>query len=491
MTLHFMKRIYLDYASTTPIDPVVKKAMEPYFGLKFGNTGSLHSFGQAAMSALDESRETIAKAIGANFNEIIFTGSATEANNLAIRGIAKGYRVSGMGYSGNKKPHPTPHTPHPRIVVSGIEHESVLETARDLEREGVEVVYIPVDKSGIVNLEKLEAALNERTVLVSVMYANNEVGTVEPVAQIAEIIRKFREEKLVSRKDGVSLAQPIAHPLDSRPRSATKSGNHARSGSETLFLETSFSSTYPMFHTDAAQALQYLDCDVGKLGVDLMTISAHKIYGPKGIGALYARQGSGVQGLGYSAEKKLNPILHTPHPIITGGGQEFGLRSGTENVPFVVGFAKAVELAQKNREKESVRIAKLRENLWQGIKKIYLNAEINGADVLGVLNAIAKNGLNERSDRTARTLQRLPNFLNVYLPGIESQFFLTKLDLAGIAASSGSACRARALTPSYVIEALGHSKERAKQSVRFTLGKYTTKAEIDKVISVLDTFQRQ
>ncbi len=485
-----MPRIYLDYASTTPIDPAVLKAMQPYFGAKFGNPGSLHSFGQETMAAVDESREVIARAIGASFNEVIFTGSATESNNIALRGLAQ--TVRGLAQKNFRDgQHEVSDGQRPRLIVSAIEHESVLETARDLEKEGVEVIYIPVNKNGMVDLKKLEAALNENTVLVSVMYANNEVGTVEPVAQIAEIIRKFREEKLVSRKDGVSLAKPLAHPLDSRPRSAAKSGNHARSGSEILFLETSFSSTYPMFHTDAAQALQYLNCDVGKLGVDLMTLSAHKVYGPKGVGALYINQKSKIlnrpsrQALGKNQNLGSDFIAS----VITGGGQEFGLRSGTENVPNVVGFAKAVGLVAKLREKESKRISELRNYFWEELKKIFPKAEINGAEVLNVQNVVAKNG-NERSDRTTRTVQRLPNNLNVYLPGIESQFFLTKLDLAGIAASSGSACRARSLAPSYVVEAMGYSRERAKQSIRFSLGKYTTKAEIDKTIKVIYNLQQ-
>lgn len=379
-----MKKIYLDYAATTPVDPEVLRAMQPYFGKKFGNPGSLHSFGQEAIKAVDESREKIAKAIGADFREVIFTGSATEANNLALRGAVK--------FFGNPRA-------GARIIASAIEHESVLETAKDLERDGVEVVYIPVDKEGFVDLKKIENALNERTVLVSVMYANNEVGTVQPIAEIAKIVK-------------------------------------AKSRS--------------LFHTDAVQAFQYLNCNVNDLGADLMTLSAHKIYGPKGIGILYVRNPK--------------PGAYNLKPIIAGGGQEFGLRSGTENAPYIAGFAEAVRIAEENRQKEKERVAELRDYFWAEFKKICPKAELNGpaADL--------------SYDK------RLPNNLNVYIPDVESQFFLTELDLAGVAASSGSACSARSLTPSYVIEALGCAKERAKRSVRFSFGKHINRDDIDEAI---------
>jgi len=375
------EKIYLDYAAGTPVDPRVFAAMKPYFSQKFGNPGSVHSFGQDAIAAVDRSRESIARALGAEFREVIFTGSATEANNLAIRGAIKKWKdVGNKGI--------------PRIVVSSIEHESVLETARDLEKEGVKVVYVPVDKKGMVNLRILEESLDNRTVLVSMMYANNEIGAIQPIAEIAAIIKKFR---------GTSI--------------------------------------FPLFHTDAVQAFQFLDCDVQKLGVDMMTLSAHKIYGPKGIGALYMRR----------------PIM----PVITGGGQEFGMRSGTENVPSIVGFAKAVASAETVREKEAERIMTLNDHFWRRIKNIFPKAERNGS------------------------VDGLPNIVNVYFPGYEAQDILTRLDLEGIAASSASACRSRALDASYVITALGYSKERAKASIRFSIGRPTTKREIDTALKVL------
>jgi len=411
-------RLYFDYAASTPVDPEVRAAMQPYFSKKFGNPGSLHSFGQEAIAAVDNSRETIAKAIGADFREIIFTGSATEANNLALRGALKGFRFQVLGFSDRKNKNLTPNTYNlkPRIIVSAIEHESILETAKDLERDGVEVVYLPVDKNGLVGIKKLEDALNERTVLVSVMYANNEIGTIQPISAIAEIVREFRIKNLEFR--------------DKTPKS--------------YILNPNF---YPLFHTDAVQAFQFLDCGVKKLGVDLMTLSAHKIYGPKGVGALYVRH--------------LKPNTYNLKPLIMGGGQEFGLRSGTENVPLIVGFAKAVRLVAKNREEEGERIAKLRNYFWLELKKFCPQAEINGG----------KN--------------TVPSIINVYFPGYSSSDLLTNFDLAGLAASAGSACSARSNKLSYVIEKLGYPKERALSSIRFSFGRQTTKKEIIEALKIV------
>jgi cysteine desulfurase len=400
-------KIYLDYAATTPVDPAVLRAMQPYFSERFGNAGSLHSFGQEAIAAIDAARETVAASLGADFREIIFTGSATEANNLAVRGALGGSQT------------PNHRLVKPRIIVSTVEHESVLETARDLENDGVDVVYLPVDKAGVVDLKKLKASLNNNTVLISVMCANNEVGTVQPIAQIADMVKKFKESRMASGR------------LDS----------------------------YPLFHTDASQALQFLDCGVGQLGIDLMTLSSHKIYGPKGAGALYVREHAKQSASGMFAIT----------PQITGGGQEFGLRSGTENIPAIVGFAKAIKMAANSYELADKKITGLRGGLWHGIKKIYPKVEINGVP-------IAKSSTTDRS---------LPNILNVYFPGRSAQDLLVKFDLMGLAVSSGSACRARASLTSYVIEALGHSKERARSSVRFSLGRFTTKEEISRALAII------
>jgi cysteine desulfurase len=387
--------IYLDYAATTPVDPEVRRAMEPYYAEQFGNPGSLHSFGQEAIGAVDRSREAIARAIGADFRQIVFTGSATEANNLALRGAAA---------AAKKK---VENDVRPRIIISAIEHESVLETAHDLEAHGVEVISLPVNRNGIVDPEKVKKSLTPQTVLVSVMYANNEIGTIQPIAEIAGVIKAFR--------GGLQK---------------NKIGN----------------GQCPLFHTDVAQAFQFLDCNVAKLGVDLMTISSHKIYGPKGTGALY------VKDIGRLA------------PVTTGGGQEFGLRSGTENVPSIVGFAKAAELASASRGRESVRLGALRDRLWEGIREIFPPAEINGSERPG---------------------ENLPNFLNVYFPGREAQDLLVALDLKGLAVSSGSACRSRAAESSYVIEALGYPKDRTRSSIRFTLGRPTAEKDIQQAITII------
>ncbi len=403
-----MSRIYLDYAATTPVDPAVLSAMRPYFGVHFGNAGSVHSFGQIASAALDRSRERIAAVLGAEFREVIFTGSATEANNLVLRGAVKRFR--------ELFPERTP-----ELVVSSIEHESVLETCRDLERDGARVRYVPVTREGVVDMRALKAALGPGTVLVSVMYANNEIGTVQPVAEIAERVRAMRGER-----------------------------------------------AYPLFHTDAVQAFQYLPSDARALGADFMTISAHKIYGPKGIGVLYARQVYDSRLSRAGGVTKIN-VKRVPHvsPQITGGGQEFGLRSGTENVPLVVGAAEAVARAVAGREREAARVRVLRDGFWKKLRAAWPGVRLNG----GVAS-------------------RLPNNLNVWFPGRRAEELLIHLDRRGIAVSSGAACSARSLEPSYVIQALGFSRERARESVRFTLGRQTTTMELDKTAKVLNEIKK-
>lgn len=399
-----MKRIYLDYAASTPVDSRVLEVMQPYFSERFGNPGSLHSFGQEAIAAIDHARETIAGLIGAEFRDVVFTSSATEANNLALRGAVAEFKKKNPGVT-------------PRVIVTSLEHESVLETVRDLANEGVEVKYLPVDNHGYVSLKDIKELLDSHTALVSIMYAQNEIGTVQPIAEISQCVRNFRGDR-----------------------------------------------TFPLFHTDAAQAFQFLACNVHELGVDIMTLSSHKIYGPKGASALYVR----------GVSKK----SHQLKSEITGGGQEFGMRSGTENVPAIVGFAKAAGLIAETgvREKENKKIKEFAHELWAGIKKIYPNAELNGE-----IDAAATPG-----DAKAA---RLPNILNIYFPDHHSEELLTKWDLAGLAASSGSACRSRAVTSSYVIEALGYSKERARSSVRFSLGRPTTAEDITGALKIIkETF---
>jgi len=400
-----MRRLYFDHAASTPVDPRVLRAMSPYFSGEFGNPGSLHSFGQEAIAAVDASREEIGKLIGAtHFREIIFTSGATEANNLALRGAVEFYKKNHAGSAGA-----TGFAAHPRVIISSIEHESIMETAHDLEQYGIEVIKLPVNKEGVINIVALKEALNDRTVVVSVMHVNNEVGTIQPLREIKFMIDAFRKEL-----PGVDAAHPAA---------------------------------YPLLHTDAAQSFPYLYCDVAMLGVDMMTLSAHKLNGPKGVGALYVRRD----------EKAF--FANGGFPLaaqVSGGGQEFGVRSGTENVPGIVGFARAATLAAAARGKNATRVTALRDELWKRIKAAVPDAEINGP----------------AGDAKA------PHILNIYFPGHDAQDLLTRFDRAGLAVSSGSACRSRAVESSYVIEALGYSKERAASSIRFSLGKVTTKRQV-------------
>ena len=401
------KKIYLDYAATTPLTPEVERAMRPYGQKVFGNPGSTHWFGQQASAAVFQARQTMAGALDCDYKEIVFTGSATEANNLALRGVAN---------------------PGSRIIVSAIEHESVLETARDLEKQGVEVVYLPVNKEGVVDLKKLKAALDERTILVSIQHANSEIGTIQPIKEIVSIVKGQKSNVLV--------------------------------------------------HCDAVQAFQFLPCRVDELGVDMMTLSAHKIYGPKGIGALYIRSlnpkpyPSNITSTRPEAQNYINRSNVTG---FTGGGQEFGFRSGTENVAAIVGFAKATELISNGRQ-ENKRIAGLRNYLWREIKKIVPEAELNGPAIFQV-----KPG---KLGKPGNRPQRLANNLNIYFPGRPAPDLALELDLWGVAVSPGTACSARSAKASPVIEALGYEGDRPKSSLRFTLGRPTTKAEIDQALEI-------
>ncbi len=382
-----MHRIYLDYAASTPIDKKVEAAMKPYFSKIFGNPSSLHSFGQEASRAVFLARQKIAAALGCDYKEIIFTGSATEANNLALRGVVKQVNLK------------------PRVILSSIEHESINETCKYLERCGVEVVRIPVSKEGFVSLEKLQAALSENTILVSIIYANNEIGVIQDISKIFNLIKNFRK-----------LRSP----------------------------DCDLPTFYPLFHIDASQAFQYLPCKVNELGVDLMTLSAHKIYGPKGIGLLYARQTTKLVS------------------IITGANQERGMRAGTENVPAIVSFSKAIEIAEKMRAKESARIFKLRNYFLEKLKANISKIELNNNLEVG-----------------------LPNILNIYFSQIKAHDLLIALDIKGIAASAGSACQARLVESSSIILALGYDEKRAASSVRFSLGRATNKKDLDQTVKEL------
>lgn len=369
-----MKRIYLDYASTTPVDRRVQKAMAPYFSEKFGNTMSLHSFGQEAKIALEESREKIARVIGAKAKEIVFTSSATESNNLALKGIAFANK--------NKGNH---------IIISVIEHPCVLESAKWLEKQNFEITMVKVDKYGLVNPDDVKKAIKENTILVSIIQASNEIGTIQPITEIAKLCRG----------KGV------------------------------------------YFHTDAAQSFGKIPIDVNKMNIDLLTASSHKIYGPKGAACLYVREGI-----------KLQPLLH-------GGGQENGLRSSTINVPAIVGFAKAAEICEKEMKSESKRQIKLRDYLIKNILKI------------------------EGSHLNGHPEKRLPNNINVSFDFIEGEAMVIQLDMEGIALSTGSACSSATLEPSHVLLAIGLKPEQAHGSLRISLGKQTTKKDIDYFLKVL------
>ena len=423
-------RVYFDYAASTPVDPRVVKAMMPYYSGIFGNPGSLHKFGQEASATVFKARNKISKLINCDYREIIFTGSATESNNLAIRGIIKNFRQRSKEI--------------PRIITSQIEHESILETCRDLKKEGLaEVIYLPVSKGGIINLKKLKESLNERAVLVSIMYANNEIGSIQPISEVAKIIYSFKEEKRSFLKTAQASGQ------GGRPSDRASRGTSERAGwSERNGLkEECFSSDlYPLFHSDAVQAFNYLDCDVKDLGVDLLTLSSQKIYGPKGVGLLYVKNFGSIVG-----EKFISPI-------ITGGGQEEGLRSGTENISGVVGMAEATQIAFNQRKKESQRLLKLQEYFIKQIKKIYPKVLLNGP-AIGV--------------------ERLPNNINIYFPSKKDLIF--KLDFNGFAVSGGSACSARLSKPSHVLKAMGYSDEKASESIRISFGRQTNKREVDKL----------
>lgn len=377
-------KIYLDYAATTPIGPKVLKAMLAYLKKDFGNPSSIYSLGQRALGAVDEARATVADFLGCDAQEIIFTGSATEANNLAILGTIKSF---------SRKPIKA------HVITSEIEHPAVLEPCKELEKQGIEATYLPVDKEGLVKVSDVEGAIKPNTVLVSIMYANNEIGTVQPIQEIGNLAKKYKI----------------------------------------------------LFHTDAVQAVNYLDCNVEKLGVDLLTLSAHKIYGPKGVGALFIRK----------------PTVHTQgasiEPLIYGGGHESGFRSGTENVPGIVGLAAAIEEVQDPKIKiQNIKIKHLRDRLIKTILKIIPDTRLNGSPS-----------------------QRLPNNVNLSFKGAEGEALVIALDQKGIAVSTGSACSSKTLEPSRVLLALGLSEEEAHGSLRITLGRYTTEKEVEKFLKVL------
>jgi cysteine desulfurase len=370
------RKVYLDHSATTPLAAEVYEAMKPFLQERYGNPNSLHSWGREARKAVDEGRASIARLINAEPREIIITGGGSEADNLAIKGTA--FALQGKGR---------------HIITSAIEHHAVIDTCKWLEKQGFELTVLPVDETGMVSIADLDAAIREETILVTIMYANNEVGTIQPVR---EIVR-------TARAKGVRV------------------------------------------HLDGVQAVGHIPVDVKDLDVDLLTLSAHKMYGPKGVGALYVKRGV-----------KLAPLVH-------GGGQEFGLRSGTENTAGIVGFGAAAELANRRLEEGAAEEeTRLRDLLINGITEKIPNAHITGHPV-----------------------ERLPFHASVCFDYIEGESMLLRLDAAGIGASSGSACTSGSLEPSHVLLAMGIPHELAHGSLRLTLGKDTTEEDIVYVLEIL------
>jgi len=369
------KRIYLDNAATTPVAQEVVKAMLPYFSENFGNASSIHKEGQDARRAIEDSRRSIAGFINARADEIIFTGSGTESNNTVIKGVA-------LSELGKEKNH---------IITSKIEHHAVLEPCEFLEKKGFKVTYVPVDNEGLVNVKDIEKSITPRTLLVSIMHANNEIGTIQPIEEIGKICKRKNV----------------------------------------------------LFHTDAVQSFGKLPIDAKRTNIDFLSASAHKIYGPKGVGLLYIRKGI-----------QLEPLLH-------GGGHEFGLRSSTENTAGIVGFAKAVEICQREIKPEAKRLTALRDYLIKEMLKIP-NTKLNG-----------------------HATRRLYNNSNFSFFGIEGESLIMHLDMQGIAGSTGSACSTKSLKPSHVLTAIGLPHVQAHGSLRLTLGRSSTKEEIDYTIKTV------
>jgi cysteine desulfurase len=388
------KVIYLDYAATTPVDPQVLKSMQPFWSDNFGNPSSIYSKGREAKAAVESSRKQIALILNCHLDHVYFTAGGTESINTAIIGSVRPWRklIS------------------PHIITSKIEHSAVLNSVRALEQDGGHVTYLGVDEYGFVNVNQVLDAIQSNTVLISIQYANNEVGSIQPISEIAKRLKKINSQRIQNHMPVIAL------------------------------------------HCDACQAAGALSLDVQNLGVDLLSLNASKIYGPKQIGCLYVRSGTRIQ------------------PIIHGGGQEKNLRSGTENVPAIVGFAKALELAQKNLKKENLRLIKLRNDFAKQIQKNIEGVELNGPHYV----------------QGAKTAQRrLPNNINFSFLGVEGEALMLYLDSFGVCVSTGSACDSANSDPSYVIQALGKPPEIAASSIRFTLGKFTIKSDLDYTLKIL------
>ena len=375
------KIIYMDHAATTPVRAEVLEAMWPYFSQSYGNPSSIYTLAQESRKALDESRETVAHILGGRISELVFTSGGTESDNAAIKGVVQALRDRGN-----------------HIITSSIEHHAVLHTCQTLEELGYDVTYLPVDRHGLIDPDDVVRAITDQTVLVSIMLANNEIGTIEPVPEISKLVKE-----------------------------------EAKRRHQTIVV-----------HTDAVQAAGFLDLDVKNLGVDLLSLSAHKFYGPKGVGALYVRRGTPFESQQI------------------GGGQERHRRSGTENVPGIVGMAKALQLATDEMITTSAHCTKLRDRIIAGIEERIERVRLNGHPV-----------------------DRLPNNVNISFEAVEGEPILLGLDFAGLSASSGSACSSASLEPSHVLLAIGLTPEIAQGSLRLTVGKDNTEDDVDYLLNVL------
>lgn len=376
-----MKRVYLDYSATTPLSPEVLEAMRPHFLENYGNASSIHHFGRKARAVLDQSREYIASFLGARYDELYFTSGGTESDNHAVKGVALAGKRSGRVH----------------LVVSAVEHQAVLQPALSFGKEGFKVDLLPVDRDGIVNLTELRRLVSPSTALVSIMHANNEVGTIQPLREISD----------VAHKAGAAV------------------------------------------HTDSVQSLGKIQVNVGELGVDILTVSAHKIYGPKGIGALYIKRGTKIQ------------------PLIEGGGQEQNRRAGTENVPLVAGFAKAMALTKESMDRgDPDRCKQLKERLRERLTREFPGLMINGHPTL-----------------------TLPTILSISFDSsatkVDGEALIMGMDLEGVAVTSGSACASGTLEPSHVLLAMGHDVDTARATIRFSLGRETTEEEVDYAVDAL------
>jgi len=395
-----MKNIYFDHSATTPMDSKVLDEMMPYFSDKFGNASSIHTFGQDAIKGVDIARDRVANFLNCSSEEIVFTSGATESNNLALRGFINFLQKKNKG-----KLH---------IITSLIEHDAILEPFANLEKEGIEVSYVMVNSNGVIDIDRFEKLIQDNTVLVSLMYVNSEVGSIQPVREVGKIIKKINERK---ERDWKKM------------RTKDRGGRPQKM----------------YFHTDATQGVNFLNCDTKYLHVDMFSMSAHKIYGPKGVGALFIKKDTPMEA------------------IQLGGHHENNQRSGTLNVAGIVGLGKAVDLLdEKNIKENNEKISKLRDMLVDGIEKNIPDTVLN-------------------TDRESST----PSHAHFSFLGVEGESSLISLDMEGIAVSTGSACASGSLKASHVLLAMGIKKEIAHNSIRFTLGKNTTKEEILRAIEVL------